>query len=147
ACLAFVIWNFDSRPGTVPHFEPVPLAQIYKQTVKAGFEPYYECRDDERFAETFESRQGIPLQLSNMPIGSMMKGLCYPGGLSRETTAMLCDVDGAPVMVFVDRDEKDRKGAMKNSDPELHVFREERDGLVFYEVTPLDEPTMIEHLH
>ena len=94
ALVAFVVWDFDSRSAKLPHFAPTPLAQIYAKTVAEGFEPYYECRDDERFAETFELRQGVPLRLAKLPIGSMMKGLSYPGGLSRETTAMLCDVDG-----------------------------------------------------
>jgi hypothetical protein len=146
ACLAFALWNFDTPTGRAPHFAPTQLAQIYEQTVKEGFEPYYECRDDERFAETFELRQGIPLRLAKLPIGTMMKGLSYPGGLSRQTTAMLCDVDGSPVMVFVDRDEKDQPLAADNGDPSLHVFREERDGLVFYEVTPLAEPMMMRYL-
>jgi hypothetical protein len=59
---------------------------------------------------------------------------------------MLCENNGAPVMVFVDRAEKDQRIADKNSDPKLHVFREARDGLVFYEVTPLDKPTMMGYL-
>jgi hypothetical protein len=147
ACLAFAFWNFEPQSDRAPHFEPIPLAQIYKQTVAEGFEPYYECRDDQRFADTFEQRQGIPVHLAKLPLGSTMKGLSYPGGLSRETTAMLCEADGSPVMVFVDRDAKDQPAATKNGDPELHVFREARDGLVFYEVTPLDKPTMMQHLH
>jgi hypothetical protein len=146
ACLAFAIWNFDTQMGRAPHFQPAPVAEIYKKTVAEGFDPYYECRDDQRFAETFELRQGIPLHLAKLPLGSTMKGLSYPGGLSRETTAMLCQSDGAPVMVFVDRDEKDQPVAARNRDPNLNVFREQRDGLVFYEVTPLDRPTMTQHL-
>jgi hypothetical protein len=146
ACLAFVTWNFNTQSGKAPYFAPVPLAQIYNKTVDEGFEPYYECRDDERFAKTFQLRQGVPLQLATLPTGSMMKGLSYPGGLSRETTAMLCDVNGEPVMVFVDREERDQKLAVKNSDPDVNVFREQRDGLVFYEVTPLDEPMMTQYL-
>jgi hypothetical protein len=59
---------------------------------------------------------------------------------------MLCETDGRPVMVFVDRADKDQPIADKSSDPQLRVFREERDGLVFYEVTPLDRPTMTQYL-
>jgi hypothetical protein len=136
-------WSPISRE---PAFTAVPLAQVYHQTVKDGFEPYYECHDDKRFADTFAARQGIPLHLTEMPEGSMMKGLSYLGGLSRETTAMLCDVNGEPVMVFVDRAEKDRPAAAEENDPDLNIFRTERDGLVFYEVTPLDKPTMTKHI-
>jgi hypothetical protein len=146
ACLVFALWMPGTKSYNKPHFEPTPLAQIYTQTVREGFEPYYECRDDARFADTFAKRQGIALQLTKLPLGSTMKGLSYPGGLSRETTAMLCDVKGQHVMVFVDREEKDQAVAAKKSDPQLNVFRAERDGLVFYEVTPLEKPTMTEHL-
>jgi hypothetical protein len=71
-----------------------------------------------------------------------MLGLSYPGGLSRDTTAMLSEVEGEPVMVFVDRASADFAGAAMDADPALNVFRDERDGLVFYEVTPLDSPQM-----
>lgn len=145
--ISFGLWGPRWLPlNREPAFTAVPLAQVYHQTVNDGFEPYYECHDDKRFADTFAARQGIPLHLTQMPEGSMMKGLSYLGGLSRETTAMLCDVEGDPVMVFVDRVEKDSPAAAKESDPTLKIFRAERDGLVFYEVTPLDEPTMTKHM-
>jgi hypothetical protein len=144
--VAFSLWGPKWPSQREPVFTAIPLAQVYHQTVEDGFEPYYECHDDERFANTFAARQGIPLHLTEMPEGSMMKGLSYLGGLSRETTAMLCDVEGEPVMVFVDRVEKDRPAAAKENDPELNIFRTERDGLVFYEVTPLDKATMTQHM-
>jgi hypothetical protein len=59
---------------------------------------------------------------------------------------MLCRVEGQPVMVLVDRVEADRPDATQSCDPSLRVFREERDGLVFYEITPLDSPRVMEHL-
>lgn len=145
--IAFGLWGPRWSPlNREPAFTAMPLAQVYHQTVKDGFEPYYECHDDKRFADTFAARQGVPLHLTEMPEGSMMKGLSYLGGLSRETTAMLCDVEGDPVMVFVDQAEKDIPSAAKENDSELNIFRTERDGLVFYEVTPLDEPKMTQHM-
>ena len=74
-----------------------------------------------------------------------MLGLSYPGGLSRDTTAVLCRVDDAEVVVFIDRLDRDDPRVAENDDPRLNVFRQERFGLVFYEVTPLDEPRMIDH--
>ena len=146
ACLSFAFWSPGMGSRIEPHFEPTPLAQVYAETVNSGFEPYYECRDEERFGKHLPCAQGVGLRLTKLPIGSIMKGLSYPGGLSRETTAMLCEVKGIPVMVFVDRQEKDLPQAAKNSDPQVNVFRAEHDGLVFYEVTPLSKPTMTEHL-
>ena len=75
-----------------------------------------------------------------------MLGLSYVGGLSPDTTAMLGQVDGKRVMVFVDRAGADRPEAIVSSDGKLRVFRQARDELVFYEVTPLERPRMIEFL-
>ncbi|MBL9163022.1 MAG: hypothetical protein JNL18_09835 [Planctomycetaceae bacterium] len=118
-----------------------PLVDLYQNAVATGFEPSYECREPERFAETFARRQGVPLKLLPMPEGSRMLGLVYTGGLSRDTTAMLAYVNDQPVMVFVDRAQNDRSDAAIPAGT-LHVFREERDGLVFYEVTPLARPAV-----
>lgn len=131
-------WDFGRLRE--PHFAARPLADIYRQAVAAGFEPSYDCREPERFAAAFKSRQGQPMRLLAMPDGMQMLGLAYAGGLSRNTTAMLCRVDGEPVMVFVDRASEDQAVADDHAGDDLHVFRQERDGLVFYEVTPRPEP-------
>ncbi len=128
-----------------PHFTPTPLTQVYQQVVADGFEPYYECHDLERFRSVFAERQKVPLTLATMPVGSRMLGLSYTGGLSRDTTAMLCEIDGKPVMVFVDalaadQPQRTPQGAPLGGEAAgLNVFRTEREGLVFYEVTPWPE--------
>ena len=77
-----------------------------------------------------------------------MLGLSYPGGLSRNTTAMLCEVDGEPVMVFVDRQEADLESASRQDDgsPAVNVIRFRKNGLVFYEVTPFSEARAAQYL-
>ncbi len=145
AAWIIVAWQFSRRRPKTPFFKPRPLAMIYRETIAAGFEPYYECREEDRFAATFAQRQGQPLRLAEMPAGSRMLGLSYTGGLSRDTTAMLCSVDEQPVMVFVDRLAADQP-EMGQSDENVRVFRSERDGLVFYEVTPFGQPRVVEFL-
>jgi hypothetical protein len=143
AALLLIAFAWGQRASRVvsPYFEPAPLVALYQEAVAQGFEPYYECKDSERFAAVFAKRQGLPLRLETMPQGSRMLGLSYPGGLSRDTTAMLCEVDGRPVMVFVDRLDADEQveGIAADADG-LRVFRSELMGLVVYEVTPLEEP-------
>ncbi|RIK81715.1 MAG: hypothetical protein DCC67_07935 [Planctomycetota bacterium] len=147
AAIGWIVFTATVQPRRLaPLFEAAPLADVYRDAVANGFEPYYECREADRFADTFARRQGTPLKLLPLPPGSVMLGLSYPGGLSRETTAMLCRVDDKPVMVFVDRLEADRPGAAANTGDVLHVFRAERAGLVFYEVTPLAAPRMMHYL-
>jgi hypothetical protein len=142
--VATVAWNRPS--GDEPYFAVRPLVDVYRDAVASGFEPSYECREADRFAATFRQRQGQPLALLAMPAGPRMLGLSYVGGLTRMTTAMLCLVDGEPVMVFVDRADADEPMAAVKDLEGLHIFREERDGLVFYEVTPLPEPRVTQLL-
>ena len=126
-------------------FVQQPLTEIYETCVAGGFQPYWICEDDAVFAETFRRRQGVSLELRDLPPGSSMAGLSYLAGLSRESTSMLAHVDGHPVIVFVDRVERDwRPPVGKDARTGLHVFRTERDGLVLYEVTPLAEPHFLD---
>jgi anti-sigma factor RsiW len=148
AGLAWVIvaWQGGNQTAITPFFQPRPVALIYQDVVENGFQPYYECHEADRFAATFQRRQGQALRLAELPAGSRMLGLSYAGGLSRETTAMLCDIDGQPVMVFVDRLANDHPIASQHEASTLHVHRVARDGLVFYEVTPFEAARVIDHL-
>ena len=140
------VWYLNSGNGIGPVDNPRSVAMIYQETVARGFDPYYYCEDDERFADTFKFRHGQPLVL-NEPEGTRMLGLSYTGGISRNTTAILCEVGDDQVMVFVDVvGHGDLATARVNDDPDLNVFVEEKNGLVFCEVTPQDAPSMMEHL-
>ena len=145
ACI-IVAWQLEDNTNQTPYFQPKPVALVYQEVVDNGFEPYYECREEDRFAATFLRRQGQALRLAALPDGSQMLGLSYAGGLSRDTTAMLCHIDDQPVMVFVDRLENDRPNALLHEAREIEVHRVARDGLVFYEVTPFDAARVIDHL-
>jgi hypothetical protein len=144
--IAFIGLRAIKTDSRAPRFVARPLADVYRDLVADGFEPYYECREADRFADTFQRRQGQPLQLLPLPAGAVMLGLSYPGGLSRDTTAMLCRVEGQPVAVFVDRLAADGSFALEQTDAKVHVFRSERDGLVFYEVGPLEAPRVMQSL-
>ncbi len=141
-----VVWQLGEQTSRTPYFQPRPLALVYQEVVDRGFEPYYECREPDRFAATFSRRQGKPLHLKTLPPGSQMLGLSYTGGLTRDTTAMLCRVDGQPVIVFVDRLANDLPIASVNDRSGVHVHRVVRDGLVFYEVTPYEIDRVIDYL-
>ena len=144
AAAAVVMLTFSLRylirRAPRPVFRPEPLAAIYNATVRDGFEPYYECKDVDRFEKTFRKRQGKSLWLKRPPHGLRMVGLSYSGGVGPNTTAMLCYADGRPLMVFVDKKELDRPKLIESATGDVHVFREEKFGLVFYEVTPFETP-------
>ena len=143
-----VAWQlqFGGAPWDEPYFESRPLVEIYYEAIDRGFKPYYECHDEERFAYTFELRQGRRLRLTQLPEGRQMLGLSYSGGLSRDTTAMLCIVDELPVVVFVDRADVDQSQSFDEMQSRVNVFRREYAGLVLYEVTPHPEQRILDHL-
>ncbi len=141
-----VTWQLIRPSGHEPVFARRPLVEIFQEIVQTGFQPYYDCRDPERFAEVFTTRQGHALKLSPLSPGQRMLGLSYPGGLSRNTTAMLCEVDDRPVMVFVDRSTQDDSIAVQNKATDLNVFRKVLGPLVIYEVTPWPEARMLDSL-
>ena len=87
------------------------------------------------------------MTLAEMPADRYMVGLSYLGGSSRESTAMLCEVKDRPVLVFVDLAENYDEKVMKIPDGSpLSVFSTEKFGLVFYEVNPFEEATMIDYM-
>lgn len=147
ACVAWILVARQlSSPASVePVFVRRPLVDVYRETVSTGFQPYYDCRDPERFAQVFQERQGLALKLAQLPADRRMLGLSYPGGLSRLTTGMLCEVNGQPVMVFIDRLGDDVKQGDHALDG-LHVFRQVLESLVLYEVTPWNEPRMLDFI-
>jgi hypothetical protein len=59
---------------------------------------------------------------------------------------MLGEVDGHPVIVFVDRSDVGQLDAVTKGTDDLNVFVVERDGLVFAEVSPLNESKMIQYM-
>ena len=139
-------WRYSGSEPVEIVFKPRPLAVLYQETNDRGFKPYYDCKDPKRFADTFEARHGQQLALSEMPTGTRMLGLSYTGGISRNTTAMLGEVDGKPVMVFVDdADNRDQVISSVDQDSNLNVFPIEKNGLIFCEVTPLSAPKLIQH--
>lgn len=141
------VWmNSGSSKIIEPVFPVRALTDVYAEKVGNGFRPYYICDDPKRFADTFVAKVDIALALSAMPDDRKMLGLSYLGGISRNTVAMISEVQGEKVIVFVDRDdEAGIEKAIKSVDPSLNVFVERKFGLVFAEVTPLDSAGLIEY--
>ena len=138
-------WNGAHK--VEPFFEQRPLAMLYEESVEQGFRPYYFCEDERRFAATFQKRQDVSLYLADMPEDRRMVGLSYIGGLSRDTTAILCYVNEEPVIVFVDRAEHDNPPLATDLDGKpLRVHRNTIGELVVYEVTPFENAAMTRYL-
>jgi len=148
AVAAWVIvgWRFLDVMGPADGYRELALAEIYENRVQNGFKPKWVCEDDREFAETFFDRNGQAILMKTLPEGTEMVGLAYLAGVGPKTTTLMARVDGQPVMVFVDRAEEDAAPDKPGWFSGLSLFREQRDGLVFYELTPLNQSQIIQWL-
>ena len=153
ASVAAFAWLYVGTELFVPSgrdviaFHERPLTEVYQECVDEGFMPYWVCDDETTFANTFENRQGVRLKLAELPPSQQMVGLSYLPALSRESTSMLALVDDQPVIVFVDRIENDWKPATGNFPKVgLNVTRTEKNGLVLYEVSPVENSDVVNSL-
>ncbi len=124
---------------------PRPMTEVYHAEVAAGFEPQWVCETDEEFAGWYRKQVGRPLTLAALPSGVRAAGLSIDNVFSRRTIYLLAEVEGAPVIVFADRVENDETPRVP-PDSDLRLFRRQLGGVVLYELTPLDQPYLLEHL-
>ncbi len=116
------------------------MQTVYRDLVSEGFEPLWVCKDDQEFADSFRSTYHQGLLLTEMPPGTTTLGLSYCNSLTARTTCLLARAGGEPVVVFVDRIERDQP----QSAPEgLHLHRRRIGRLVLYELSPLEEPAVL----
>lgn len=152
ALAASLVWGFFGaqffrNSSTEIAYQRRPLVEVYQDCVASGFQPYWVCDNEKLFASTFEKRQGVALKLAEMPPGMKMVGLAYLAGISRQSTSLLAEVNGQQVIVFVDRVGNDvdlQSGDL--ADAGLNIFKTKKSGLVFYEVSPLEKPEVVDFL-
>lgn len=138
-------WGLSSwldRPGR--GYQPPPrrdMITVYRDSIASGFNPQWQCETEAEFASTFSYRLGQPLTLAAAPNVENL-GLAYANVLSPSTIYLLARVDGAEVVVFVDRADRD---TVRSIDPAagLNLFRRELGSLVLYELTPLARPHIL----
>jgi hypothetical protein len=119
-----------------------PLDTLYKQEVKDGFNCDWQCKTNNEFGAYFASTFGEPLMMKDPPQQVAPVGLKYAGGITPNTISYMARVNDQPVMVFTDKQVADKGQAL--SDPNLHIFKRTIGPLVLYEVTPLDEPKLLD---
>jgi len=119
------------------------LTEAYRHEIDTGFEEQWFC-DGEVFASELRSIYGEPVAIytETLPDDVDMLGLDYANSLSERTTAVLFRVRGEPVIVFVDRIERDANHAPPTSDG-VHAHRRTIGRLVLYEVSPFEKPTVL----
>ncbi len=124
-------------------YQPQPwraMQTVYHDMVNEGFQPLWVCKDDQEFADSFRSTYHQGLLLTEMPPGTTTLGLSYCNSLTAGTTCLLATSGGQPVVVFVDRIERDHPQPVPEG---LRLHRKEIDRLVLYELSPLEEPAVL----
>lgn len=120
-----------------------PLA-AYRQIADEGMVPHVVCTTPDTFADFTLKQFGHKVQMS-APATVTLVGWSYdPVVLSENSCALLAKVGRDDVVVFMDDASKDRSIALRSSGPGLHVFKRVAAGLVFYEVTPREQPALLE---
>ena len=89
---------------------------------------------------------GRALQARNVvPNGVQMLGVIEAPVLSRKTVVLRARVDGQDVLLFADRPEEEAEALRRmGGGCHLHLFRRDAGGLVLYELTPLDQPRLLD---
>lgn len=150
AIFVFAGWRLWNTYGPEPElYPPRPwqsLTQVYQESVEAGLKPDWVCKTDEEFAASFGKQLGQPLVLGQTPAGVDAVGLSYCNSISPRTLILLARVNDRPVLVLVDRADRDA-GQTLPPDSALKLFSRTVDQLVLYEITPLAEPNLLELFH
>jgi hypothetical protein len=146
----WMIWTaLGPGPRTPDPYAPQPwrsMQTVYEEKIDTGFRPDWVCRTDDEFQDTFRRQLGQRLLMGELPRGTAMLGLAYSNTITPWTISMLGETDGQRVIVFIDRLEED-KGPSVPQDSDLNVFRRELGKLVLYELSPLQEPRMVQHFY
>ena len=132
-------------PAAYRHQPWRSLDTVYRDTVASGFEPGWVCADDREFVLTFKSLHHQGLVLADTPPRFEAVGLLYCNSITPRTIGVLLRVEGRPVIVFVDRVERDTVQPKPSAG--INVFRRQIGRLVLYELSPLSEPLVLPLFH
>ncbi len=131
------------RTGPPGDYTPEPwrsLETAYNDWVAEGFEPMWVCADDREFIDTFRATYHQGLLLGALPQGTTALGLTYCNSISSRTTCLMATVDGSPVVVFIDRVERDHSQPQPEG---LHLHRRRIGKLVLYELSSAEQPAVL----
>ena len=141
----WLTWN-ALQPSSVsnPYGPWRSIEVVYADSVANDMEPEWTCDTESEFADSIRSHFGqaavIPFEL---PDGIAALGLAYCNSISRRTVYLLAEVNDEPVIVFIDRVEADPGQTMDESSG-LNLFNRRLGLLVLYELSPLEEPALLQ---
>ena len=140
----WLIWNAVGPTGSGGYGEWRSFEIVYADSVANDMEPEWTCDTESEFADSIRSHFGqaavIPFEL---PEGVAALGLAYCNSISRRTVYLLAEVNDEPVIVFMDRVERD-SGPTVDETSGLNLFSRRLGLLVLYELSPLEKPALLQ---
>lgn len=119
---------------------PDDLTKLYIAHVDSGF-IQFPCETPDQFQAWMEDNFEHSIRPQASAEDLVYRGWNYDAPISRYTGVMLGVARGEDVVVLVDHLDRDVELATPNEG--LNLFRRTVGELVFYELTPLDEPVFI----
>ena len=144
----WLIWAAAARLGGDP-YQVQPwrsFERVWHDEAAGDMTPLWVCENDAEFQASFRERLGQPLSLGELPEGLEAVGLSYSHTLSPTTVYLLARARGEPVLVFVDRVERDLPSTPP-AETHLRRWRRQVGKLVLYEVSSLEEPVLLDLLY
>ena len=155
AVLAIGIAIKTNLPPPAPIFHTL-LERTYSLYESTGFTPEWVCETDAEFAAAVRDRLGQPMLIDVLDTPIELLGWAYPQDsgenpdtgygdtiISDDSMILLTRVDGQGVILIIDRVEDEREPLTIGDHLGLSVFRRVLGDLVLYEVTPIDEPSVL----
>lgn len=120
----------------------------YAEEVRLGFKPYVVCETDEQMVHFTKKALGHAVLVAKDPSIALI-GWAYDSRVVSDNTVTLLAKAGpdqsTQIVVYMDRAANDRR--ISTGTGTLNVFKRELGEAVFYEVSPLSEPSILPHLY
>lgn len=130
------------RLWTIAH-RPDVLGPLYKNTVASGFQPEVVCTTDDEFANWSRAYLRQALYVTSRPADVQYVGWNKGRIISPISGVLLVKVGGEPVIVVLEREDRQTVVPGKIADPSLHRFERHIGDVVLYEVTPKDHASIL----
>lgn len=154
AMLAFSGWSLWSYFRPMPPGEacqtPITRLDAYLTIRQAGFVPEQALNDPAAALQAVGDHVGVPLAIGDLPPGVEVRGMTMCPGVSPWCAALLTRVDGADVVVFIDRRAVLVGGQQAKHELEKDAAREGvfehgavLDSVSLNEVSPYPRPRLI----
>lgn len=154
------VWPLAFPPQTFDPYseEWKSMAQIYDEVSRFGFKNFKSDYTVDVFARMIERRFGQPLLFREITGPVRPLGIAYCNTVTASSMCIVtlvstpCGAFGPSsdietgVLVFIDRFDQDPTHALPQND-RLNVFTRRVGQLSLYEVTPLEQPAVLDLLH